>query len=171
MSKNPYNLDKEQRDEFFHEVSQLVREKLPDEMKDFADRTRPGNNYIRLRYPGRLPHVMYELQFATERSTQHKPYFGSGDKIVLALYYDKPDLLDAWLQAMKPYKPQIEDQLGEEVVLEFWGENDDWVILGKKLDFQELGVEPEGYANEIVRFIQATFQEVGIVNEKAKGNP
>ena len=93
MSKNPYDLDKEQRDEFFHEVSRLVKEKLPVEMNDFADRTRPGKNWLRLRYPGRLPYVMYELQFATEQSTQHEPYFGSGDKIVLALYYDKPDLV------------------------------------------------------------------------------
>ena len=54
------------------------------------------------------------------------------------------------------------------MVLDFWGENEDWVILGKKLDFQELGVEPEGYANEIALFIQATFQPVNMVNEEIK---
>jgi len=168
MSKNSYNLDKEQRDGFFREISRLVKEKLPVEMKDFADATEPGKNWMRLRYPGRLPYLMYELQFAKKQSKQHVPHFGSEDKVVLTLYYGKPDLLDAWLQAMKPYKPQIEDQLGEEVVLGFWGENDGWVILGKKLDFQELGVEPEGYANEIAKFIQATFQPVNMVNEEIK---
>ena len=169
MSKNPDFRDKEQRDAFFREVSRLVGEKLPDEMRNFTNTTRPGNNWMRLRYPGRLPNVLYELQFATERSTQHKPYFGSGDKIVLALYYDNLKLRDLWLHTMEPYKPLIEDQLGEEVVLGFWGKS--YVILGKKLDSQTLGVEPEGYANEIARFIQATFQEVGIVNEEAKENP
>jgi len=169
MSIYPDFRDKEHRDAFFREVSRLVGEKLPEEMRNFNDATTPGNNWMTLRYKNRLPNVSYEFQFATERSKQHEPYFGSGDKIVLALYYDNLKLRDVWLHAMEPYKPLIEDQLGEEVVLGFWGKS--YVILGKKLDSQTLGVEPEGYANEIARFIQATFQEVGIVNEEAKENP
>ncbi len=169
MSKNPDFRDKEQRDAFFCEVSQLVGEKLPEEMRNFNDATTPGNNWMRLRYRGRLPNVLYELQFATELSKQHKHYFGSGDKVVLALYYDNLKLRDAWLQAMKPYKPLIEDQLCEEVVLGLWGKS--YVILGKRLDSQKLGVEPEWYANEIAMFIHATFRAVGMVNKETKGNP
>ena len=167
MSKNPYDLDKEQRDAFFREVSRLITEKLPAEMKDFADRTGPGDNYIRLRYPGQLPYVMYELQFAKARAKNHEPYFGKKDNLVLALYLDNPKLRASWLQAMKPYKQRIEDQLGEEVVLGLWGKR--YVILGKKLDSEKLEVEPEGYANEIAWFIQATFEPVWMVNEETIG--
>ena len=70
MSKNPNFRDKEQRDAFFREVSRLVREKLPVEMRNFTDATKPGNNWMRLRYPEQLPYVLYELQFATGRSKQ-----------------------------------------------------------------------------------------------------
>lgn len=91
---------------------------------------------MRLRYPGRLPNVSYELQLAPEQAIQHEPYFGKGNKVVLALYYAKSVLKDTWLQAIKPYKPQIEDQLGEDLVLGFWGEHKDWVILEKQLDFE-----------------------------------
>ncbi len=169
MSKILYFLDKEQRNAFFREVSQLVREKLPVELKDFTDRTIPGKNWLRLRYPKRLTYVLYELQFATELAKHHEPYFDSRDKVVLALYLDNPELRDAWLQAMKLYKSQIEEQLGDEVVLGLWGKR--YVILGKSLDYQKLGVDPEGYANEIAWFIQATFHAVWNVNDETIGNP
>lgn len=85
MSNNPYEMDKEQRDVFFREISRLVRKKLPAGIRDFTDSTEPGKNWMRLRYPSRLPNVSYELQFATNKSIQHEQCFGKGNKVVLAL--------------------------------------------------------------------------------------
>lgn len=164
MSNNPYDLDKEQRDAFFQEISRLVKEKLPADIKDFSDGTKPGKNWMRLRYPGRLPNVMYELQFAKAWAKHHVSYFGEKDNVVLALYLDNPGLREEWLQTMKPFKQQIEDELGEEVVLGLWGKR--YVIFGKVLDYEKFGVDPDGYADEIARFIQATFQPASMVNEE-----
>ena len=121
---------------------------------------------MRLRYPGRLPYIMYELQLANARAKHHVPYFGKKDNVVLALYLDNLGLREEWLQAMKPFKHQIEDQLGEEVVLGLWGKR--YVILGKVLDYEKMGVGPEEYAVEFARFIQATFQPASMVNEEIK---
>ena len=171
MSKILYFRDIEHRDAVFREVFRLVRVKLPAGISDLTNATKPGDNWMKLSFTEWFPSVTYELHFATSQSEQHGRYFGSENKIVLALYFDNLIYRDAWLKAMKPYKQQIEDQLGEKVVLELWGEDDDYVILGKKLDFQKLGVEPEGYANEIAWFIQSTFQPVWMVSEGIKGNP
>ena len=135
-------------------------------MKDFADKTELGKNWMRLRYPRRLPYVIYELQLAKARAKHHVPYFGEKDNVVLVLYLDNPGLREEWLQAMKPFKHQIEDQLGEELVLGLWGKR--YVILGKILDYEKLGAEPEVYAVKFAKFIQATYQPVSMVNEEIK---
>ena len=153
--------DKEERNDFFHEVTRLLRERLNPDLRHFKTTFYTGKNYIRFSYSGQSA-AFYEFQFATSRSKQHTAIFGEGDHEVLAFYYggSRIEKRKAWLQTIEPYIDSIRSQLGKEVFHGGWGENKDWTFIAVELTENDLGCDVDRYANAIVAFIEATHYPI-----------
>lgn len=143
---------------------------LPTDLKDFDDRTVTGNNFLRLRYPDRLPGSSYELQFVRNSRT-HATHFGYDNPVVLAYYFDKKPLIEQFMTAIKPYHKAIQEQFGWEVKIDYWGENQkrNYVMIGLSLNEKMLGVNPSHYARTIAQFIRSTYPYVVAATRSVSG--
>lgn len=153
-----------QRDVFFRKVSSIAGIFLPKNLKLFQDATKPGNNWLRLRYPVILTGSSFELQFASINARTHQAIFGPGNHIILAHYftYNREGILPIWMNAVLHYRQNIEDAFKQEVVISYWGNNNarNYVMIGVSLKQDQYGIYPEPYGITLAEFIQAVFQPI-----------
>ena len=160
MNFYPGFASKEERYEFFCRISTLLRHLLPPPLNEFTDKTKPTNCWMKLTYPGKLPGASYELHI-TPISKEHERIFGKGEKVVLVFYFNKGmEKVGDRVSASKHYSKQIDDSFGDHVLIELWGDNRDWVMLGIRLDTDELGTDADRYAPIVSRFIKSTIQPI-----------
>ncbi len=152
--------DKAQRYQFFRAVSQAMREKLPAELRNFADHTEEGNNWMRLTYPANFPYGFYELQFATDKSGNHTRIYGAGHKTVLNFYYGNKGKLIKWLAAINAQQAAIESAFGQKVMIGRWSEN--YVSVGLRLPQEKYDIQPDPFTKTFAHFIQATYPSISL---------
>ncbi|MHC9544957.1 MAG: hypothetical protein AB9903_36035 [Vulcanimicrobiota bacterium] len=154
---------RDQYDRIFQEISECLHGILPKDLKTFADKTTHGNNWMVLKYPGRLPNCQYEMHFTSDRSKNHTLLFGPGDKTLLCCYYEGKQP-EQWLQEIRLYRSEFESKLEQEIVIAPWSQK--YMIIGFRLKQNEFGNIAEPYAKIFARFIQATYDKVSLVTEK-----